>query len=80
MATRFERADAATTSRRAGGHAKGEFRCAECGYGVVVSSVLPSCPMCHGDTWEAAPWRPFTRAASPPPDRDLDDLWDCRSR
>ena len=76
MATRFEQADAATTSRRAGGHAKGEFRCSECGYGVVVSSALPSCPMCHGDTWEPAPWRPFTRGANPPPERELDDVWD----
>jgi hypothetical protein len=76
MATRFKESDAATASRRAGGRAKGEFRCSECGYGVVISKVLPSCPMCHGDTWESAPWRPFTRAASPPPDRELDDVWD----
>ena len=76
MATRFEQADAALAPRRAGGRAKGEFRCAECGYGVVVSNVLPSCPMCHGDSWHPAPWRPFTRGAATPPDRDLDDLWD----
>ncbi len=76
MATRFEQADATTTSRRAGARAKGEFQCAECGYGVVVSNALPRCPMCHGDMWEPAPWRPFTRASGPPPERALDDVWD----
>ncbi len=76
MATRFKEADAATASRRAGGHAKGEFRCSECGYGVVVSKTLPSCPMCHGDTWESAPWRPFTRAHGAAGDREPDHVWD----
>jgi rubrerythrin len=31
----------------------GEFRCAECGYGVVVQRVLPQCPMCGGTAWES---------------------------
>lgn len=30
----------------------GEFRCAECGYGVVVPRLLPRCPMCRGAVWE----------------------------
>jgi hypothetical protein len=75
LATRFEQADAAVAPRRAGGREKGEFRCVECGYGVVVSSELPACPMCHGDSWQPAPWRPFTRATAPPPDREPDHLW-----
>ena len=43
-----------------GSDATGEFRCADCGYGVVVQRVLPPCPMCHEIRWEPAPWRPFT--------------------
>ena len=41
---------------------KGEFHCAECGYGVAVCRELPLCPMCGGTTWEQAPWSPFARA------------------
>jgi hypothetical protein len=36
----------------AGSDATGEFRCADCGYGVVVQHVLPPCPMCRGAIWE----------------------------
>jgi rubrerythrin len=53
---------AASTSRGAsdpvGG---GEYRCSECGYGVVVAHAPPRCPMCRGVAWEAVAWRPFTR-------------------
>ncbi|MDQ3889041.1 MAG: zinc ribbon-containing protein, partial [Actinomycetota bacterium] len=49
----------------AGAPAKGEFRCAECGYGVAIHDALPRCPMCSGRLWEAAAWRPFTRASTP---------------
>ena len=42
--------------------AKGEFRCAECGYGVAICRELPRCPMCGGVSWEQAPWSPFARA------------------
>jgi rubrerythrin len=45
---------------------KGEFHCAECGYGVTVYRELPRCPMCSGDAWEQAPWSPFTRALDSP--------------
>jgi len=40
---------------------KGEFHCSQCGYGVTVSSTLPRCPMCGGESWEQTPWSPFTR-------------------
>lgn len=30
----------------------GDFRCADCGYGAVVQSALPPCPMCGGTIWE----------------------------
>ncbi len=46
----------------AGDHAKGEFHCADCGYGVTVHSTLPRCPMCGGQGWERSTWSPFSRA------------------
>ena len=49
---------------QAGAPAKGEFHCAECGYGVTVQTRLPSCPMCAGATWEQSPWSAFSRGAS----------------
>jgi rubrerythrin len=36
----------------AGKPAVGEFRCSDCGYGIVVQRLLPSCPMCGGGAWE----------------------------
>jgi rubrerythrin len=42
--------------------AAGRFRCAECGYGVVVRTVLPQCPMCRGLLWE--PDSPFALPAA----------------
>jgi rubrerythrin len=45
-----------------GERAHGGFRCSACGYGVAVSTVLPRCPMCSGETWEADAWRSFGRA------------------
>lgn len=41
---------------------KGEFHCADCGYGVTVYRELPLCPMCGGTSWEQTPWSPLTRA------------------
>jgi rubrerythrin len=41
----------------AGETAAGQFRCAECGYGVAVSATLPRCPMCSGVSWERTGWR-----------------------
>jgi rubrerythrin len=43
----------------AGRKATGEFRCAECGYGAVVRTVLPVCPMCRGLSWEEPAGSPF---------------------
>jgi len=48
--------------RETGEQAKGEFRCAECGYGVAVVRTLPLCPMCGGHAWEESTWSPFARA------------------
>jgi hypothetical protein len=42
--------------------AKGEFHCAECSYGVIVTRELPTCPMCGGTAWEQATWSPFARS------------------
>jgi len=47
-----------------GMHVKGEFHCAECGYGVTVCRELPTCPMCGGEEWEQTAWSPFERARS----------------
>jgi rubrerythrin len=41
---------------------KGEFHCAQCGYGVTIVRALPLCPMCGGRSWEQADWSPFKRA------------------
>jgi rubrerythrin len=46
----------------AGTHVKGEFHCAECGYGVTIVRALPVCPMCGGESWEQTPWSPIGRA------------------
>lgn len=46
----------------AGAPAVGEFRCSECGYGVIVHRELPSCPMCGGTAWEQSAWSPFSRS------------------
>jgi hypothetical protein len=46
----------------AGDHAKGEFRCADCGYAIAVCRELPPCPMCGCESWQAGSWQPFARA------------------
>ena len=43
----------------AGTEASGEFRCSGCGYGVVVRTLLPACPMCRGRVWEEPAANPF---------------------
>ena len=53
----------------AGGGRKGkraEYRCAACGYGIVVYGRPPSCLMCSEARWERVEWRPFSQL--------LDDL------
>ena len=47
--------------RAAGDQAFGEYRCAECGYGVTVRTTLPFCPMCGGESWEASGRRELDR-------------------
>ena len=46
----------------AGTRAKGQYRCAGCGYGVTVHDELPTCPMCAGTAWELSAWTPFGTA------------------
>ena len=46
----------------AGDGAKGEFRCADCGYGVTVCRELPPCPMCGCESWRSVSWAPMARA------------------
>ena len=31
-----------------------EFRCGECGYGIMVSGKPPACPMCRSFSWETS--------------------------
>ncbi len=37
------------------------YRCAGCGYGIVVAGAVPACPMCGGRDWQDEPWRPFSQ-------------------
>jgi rubredoxin len=52
---------------KTGDAVKGEFHCADCGYGVTVYRQLPICPMCSGTVWEQVPWSPLTRALASGP-------------
>ena len=61
---RRERAGDYVVFVSAGEHVKGEFHCAECGYGVTVYRTLPVCPMCGCNDWEQSAWSPLTRARS----------------
>jgi rubrerythrin len=45
----------------AGEPGTGEYHCSACGYGVVVQSRLPRCPMCSGTVWEPGARRAFMR-------------------
>ena len=42
------------------------MRCANCGYGAVLTAQPPPCPMCRETAWEPDRWRPF---------RHLHDFW-----
>jgi rubrerythrin len=53
--------------RAMGDRAEGAHRCSECGYGVAVFDVLPRCPMCGGEVWEASDPRPPRRTAESNP-------------
>ena len=43
---------------------RAEYRCAACGYGIVVYGRPPGCPMCREARWEHVEWRP-TRVREP---------------
>ena len=45
----------------AGQAGTGEYHCSACGYGVVVQSRLPRCPMCSGTVWEPGARRALLR-------------------
>jgi hypothetical protein len=52
-----------------GGDRKGkrdEYRCAGCGYGIVVYGPTRSCPMCGETRWEHVAWRPFSQLLDSP--------------
>jgi hypothetical protein len=44
----------------AGVRVVGAYHCSNCTYGVTVRGELPACPMCSGESWEPAAWRPFS--------------------
>jgi rubrerythrin len=46
----------------AGTEGLGDYRCAECGYGITVRRILPQCPMCRGVAWEEPSTSPFGRS------------------
>lgn len=46
---------------RSAGAAGGDYRCAQCGYGVTIRRQLLRCPMCGAAAWEPAPTRAGTR-------------------
>ena len=49
------------TALRPSRHRRIGYRCAACGYGIVVSGRAPACPMCGGHDWHLEPWRPFSQ-------------------
>ncbi len=40
---------------------RAEYRCAACGYGIIVYGQPPRCPMCSEPRWEHVEWRPFSQ-------------------
>ena len=45
-----------------GARSRVKLRCADCGYGAVVSAPPPRCPMCGCGAWELAPRHLFPAA------------------
>jgi lipopolysaccharide biosynthesis regulator YciM len=58
----------ASTRVEAGSRGAGEYRCSDCGYGIVTFALVPTCPMCHGASWEAASTGPFSARPAPSPE------------
>jgi rubrerythrin len=46
----------------AGAEGLGDYRCAQCGYGITVRRILPQCPMCRGVAWEEPSTSPYGRS------------------
>ena len=40
---------------------RAEYRCAACGYDIIVYGQPPRCPMCREPRWEHVEWRPFSQ-------------------
>jgi hypothetical protein len=40
---------------------RADYRCAACGYGIVMYEQPPGCPMCSEARWEHVEWRPFSQ-------------------
>jgi lipopolysaccharide biosynthesis regulator YciM len=40
---------------------RAEYRCAACGYGIVLYEQPPGCPMCSETRWGHVEWRPFSQ-------------------
>jgi hypothetical protein len=40
---------------------RADYRCAACGYGIVIYEQPPGCPMCSEARWEHVEWRPFSQ-------------------
>lgn len=55
----IKRSGSAKELLTAGLPAKGDYRCSECGYGIVAFRTLPECPMCRGRSWIPTGWSPF---------------------
>jgi rubrerythrin len=67
MAAWLETREDVPSPLEAGVRAKGEYRCAGCGYGVTVYRELPRCPMCGSGSWEQLAWSPFRGVTRPGP-------------
>ncbi len=39
------------TTVYAGTRGNREYRCCDCGYGIVTHGIVPVCPMCNGAEW-----------------------------
>ena len=57
-----DRSDEFVAFQGTGARVKGQYGCAECGYGIMVHDELPVCPMCAGTSWEPVLWTPFGHA------------------
>lgn len=44
----------------AGARGAGEYRCLDCGYGIVTFALVPACPMCRGARWAVTSHGPFS--------------------